>query len=126
MLPKIDPRTSTLTALCFTHCSNLSFCLLLHICLHLSTFMFSNFLFVSRQLYCLFIIIVCALSVFSVAFSCYSVYFNLLCRISFYTFIKHVCSFKPTVFYCFMDICFAKWDSAFNCQLINNETDWNA
>ena len=39
-----------------THCSNLSFCLLLLICLCLSSFIISNFRFDRRQLYSLFII----------------------------------------------------------------------
>ena len=107
--PTFNPRMSSLTALFVTHCSNLSIFQLFLICLCLSSFVFSNFCFRSRQLFCLLIIIVCALSVFSVAFSCFSVYFQFICRIRYYTFFEHVCSFKLTVFHCFMDICFAKW-----------------
>ena len=55
LLLRIDPRTSFLIAQSFTHCCNLLFCLLPHICLHSSTFLFSNFCFVPRQLYSLFI-----------------------------------------------------------------------
>ena len=126
MLPRIDPRTSSLTALCIIHYSNLSFCLLLLICIYLSTFMFSHFLFVPRQLYSLFLIHVCALGVSWAAISCFSVSCSLICRLSYYTFIEHVCSPKPTVFYFFKGLCFAKWFSAFTCKLINNETDRNA
>ncbi len=96
--PRIDPRTSSLTAQFIIHCSNLSICLQLLICLYLSSFMFLNIRFVPRQLCCLFVIIVRALSVFSVAFSCFSVFFKLICRLSFYTFIEHVCAPKHTFF----------------------------
>ncbi len=126
LLPRIDPRTSNLTALGITHFSNLSFFLLLLICLYLSSFMFSNFRIVPRQLYSLFIIIVHALSVFSNAFSCFSVSFKLIGRYTFYTFIEHVCSPKHTVFSIFISLCFVKRVSAFNCKLNNNETDRNA
>ena len=67
LLPRIDPKTSSLAALCITHCSYLSFCLLLPICSCLSIYMFSNFCFVPRQLYSLCLILVCALSLTSVA-----------------------------------------------------------
>ena len=98
MLPRIDPRTSFLTALCITLCSNLSFCLQILICLHLSSFMFSNFRFVPRHFYSLFIIIDCALSVFLVAFSCFNVSFLMIFLWSYYMYIKHVCSPKLTAF----------------------------
>ena len=120
LLTRIDPRTSSLTALCFTHCSNLSFCLLLLICLCLSSFMFSNFLFISKQLYSLFIINVRALSVFSVAVCCFSVSFKLICRLRYYIFIEHVYSPKLTVFYCFIGVCFVKWVPAVKFKLIDN------
>ena len=126
LLPRIVRRTSSFTAQFITHCFNLSFCLLLLICLYLSSYMFSNFCFIPRQLYTLFIIVVRALIVFSVAFSCFSVFFYLICRLSFYTFIEHVCSPKHTVFYCLIGLCFVKRVSAFNYKLINNETDRKA
>ena len=126
LLLRIDPGTSSLTALCITFGSNLSFCLLLLICLYLSAFLFSKFNFVLKQLYCLFIIIVHALSVFLVIFSCFSFFFQPICRLSYYSFIEHVCSPKTTSFYCFFGLCFVKWVSALNCKLINNETDRNA
>ena len=88
--------------------------------------MFLNFRFVSKQLYCLFIINLLALSVFSVAFRCFSVCFKQICCLCFYMIIEHVCSPVHTVFYCFIGLCFVKRVSAFNCKLINNETDWNA
>ena len=72
-LPRIHPMTSSLAALFITHCSNLSFCLLLLICLYLLTILFSHFCFVRRQLYSSFIVFVRALSVFSVNFSCFNV-----------------------------------------------------
>ncbi len=125
-LPRIDPRTSSFTAVCITHCSNLSFRLLLLICFYLSTYMFSHFRFVPRKLCTLFIIIVRALSVFSVAFSCFSASFELNCRLSYYTFIKLVRSPKLNVFYSFIGLCFVKMVSAFICKRINNETDMNA
>ena len=124
MLPKLDPRTSSLTALCITHCSNLSFCQLLLICFHLCTFMFSHFRFVPRQTCSLFMIIVRTLSVFSVAFFCFSISFKLACRLSYYTFIEHVYSLKLTVFHWFIDTCFVKYVSAFNCKLISTEQMW--
>ena len=120
MLPRIDPSTSSLTAVCITHCSNLSFCLLFLICLCLSSFMFSNFRFDPRQLHSLFKIIVRALSVFSVAFSCFSVSFKLICRLQYYIFIEDVYSPKLTVFYCFIGVCFVKWVPAVKFKLINN------
>ena len=126
LLLNIDPRTSSLTALSITHCSDLSFCLLLLICLHLSSFMFLDYRFVSKQLYCLFIINLLVLSVFSVAFSCFSVFFKHICCLSFYTIIEHVCSPLHTVFYRIIGLCFVKRVCAFNSKLINNETDWNA
>ena len=102
MLLRIDPRTSSLTALCFTHCSNLSFCLLLLICSYLSSVMFSNFRFVPRQLNCLFTIILRASSVFLNAFSCISVTWKLICLLRYYSFIEHVCSPKFTLFTAFL------------------------
>ena len=48
--PKIGPRTSSLTARCITHCSNLSFCQLFYICLCLSNYLFSLFCLVPRLL----------------------------------------------------------------------------
>ena len=125
-LPRIDPRTSSLTALSITHCSELLFCLLLLICLYLSSFMFLNFRFVSKQVYCLYIINLLALSVFSVAFSCFSVFFELICCLSFCMIIEHVCSPVHTVFYCIIGLCFVKTGFCFNCKLIKNQTDWNA
>ncbi len=97
---------SSLTALCITHCSYMSFYLLFLICLYLSAFMFSNFRFDPRQLYFLFINNVRALSVFSVAFNCFSAFFSLFCRLSYYIFIEHVYSPKLTVFYCFIGVIF--------------------
>ena len=124
LLPRLDPRTSSLTSLCITHCFNLSFCQLLLICFWLSNNLLSNFCFVSRQLYSLFMIIARTLSLFSVAFNCFSVSFQLICRISYKTFIEHVCSLKLTVFHGFIDICFVKHVSAFNWMLINIEQIW--
>ncbi len=114
-LPRIDPRTSPLTALCTTHCSNLSFCLLLLIGLYLSTFMFSHFRFVPRQLYLLFVIIVSVFSVISVALSCSSVCFQPICQLTDSKFIKHVSSPNLTFSYSFNRLCFVKWVSVFNC-----------
>ena len=92
LLPRIDPKTSSLAALCITHCSYLSFCLLLIIYHDLSIFMFLNFRFIPRQLYFLFIVILHAFSEFSVAFKCFSGFFLLICRSSYNTFIEHDCS----------------------------------
>ena len=125
LLPRINPRTSSLTALCITHCSYLSICLLSSFA-NVYVLVFSNFRFVFRQIYSLFIIIVRALSVFSFAFSCFSVYYKLICCLWCYMFIEHVCSPIHTVFYCFIGLCIVKRVSAFNCKLINNETDWNS
>ena len=88
MLPRIYPRTSSLTALCITHCSNMSICLLFLICLYLSSFMLSNSRFVPRQFYSLFVNIVRALSAFILAFSCFSVSFQLICSLSYYSFLN--------------------------------------
>ena len=82
--------------------------------------MFSNFRFDPRQLHSLFRIIVRALSVFSVAFSCFSVSFQLICRLRYYNFIEHVYSSKLTIFYCFIGVCFVKWDPAVKFKLIDN------
>ncbi len=71
LLLRNDPRTSSLTTLCITHCYNLSICLLLLICLYSSPIMFLNFRFVPKQLYCLFLIIVQSSSMFLVSFSCF-------------------------------------------------------
>ena len=124
MLSRLDPRTSSLTFLCINQCSNLSFCQLLLICLHLCTFMFSHFRFVPRHFYSLFMIIVRTLSVFSVAFYCFSISFLLSCRLSYYTFIEHVCFLKLSVFHYFIYICFVKYVSTFNWKLINIEQIW--
>ena len=122
-LSRIDPMNSSLTALFFAHCSNLLFRQLHFIWFILSCFLFLNFCFVPRQLYCAFIIIVHALSVFSVAFGCLSVFFKVICHLCFYTFIEHVCSRKHTGFYCFVGLCFVERDSALNLKLIDEETD---
>ena len=98
LLPRFDPRTSSLTAQCIIHCSNLSFCLLLLICLYLPSFMFSKIRFVLRQPYCLIIIIVLAQSMFLVIFCCFSVFFLLICCWSYFSFIEQVCSPIITVF----------------------------
>ena len=121
LLPRVDPRTSSLTSLYITHCSNLSFYQLLLICLHLSTFMFSHFCFVHRQPISLFMIIVRTLSVFLVVFYCFSISFLLTCCLSYFTYIEHVCSLKLTVFHCFIDYGFVKYVSNFNCKLISIE-----
>ena len=76
MLPRIDPRTSSLIAQCFTHCCNLLFCLLPHIRLHLSTFMFSNFCFVPRQLHSLFITMCVLLACFRLPLIVFASIFN--------------------------------------------------
>ena len=120
LLLRNDPRTSSLTTLCITHCCNLSICLLLLICLYSSPIMFLNFRFVPKQLYCLFLIIVQSSSMFLVSFSCFSVFFLLICRSSFYTFIEHVFSPRHTVFYCLFCLYFVKWVSGFNCKVIND------
>ena len=88
--------------------------------------MFLNYRFVPRQLFCVFIIIVRALSVLLVTFSFFSVSLQLICRLIYYMFIKHVSSPLLTVFYCFIGLHFVEWDSVFNCKLIYNETDLNA
>ena len=88
--------------------------------------MFSNFCFIRRQLYSLFIIIVRALRAFSFAFSCFSFFFYLMFRLSYYTFVENVCSPKHTVFYCFIGLCFLKRVSDFNYKLIYNEINRNA
>ena len=60
--------------------------------------MFSHFCFIPKLLYSLFAIIVRALSEFSVVFSCFSVSFQLISHLSYYTIIEHVCSPKLTFF----------------------------
>ena len=50
----------------------------------------------------------------------------MICHLSFYTFIEHVCSRKHTGFYCFVGLCFVERDSALNLKLIDDETDWTA
>ena len=124
LLLRINPRTSSLTALCITLCSNLSFCLVLLNCLYLSAFLFSNIRYVLSQLYCPFSVIVRILSVFLVILSCFSVFFQLVCHLSYFSFMEHVCSPMLTLFYCFFGLCFVKWVSAFNFELINNEQIW--
>ncbi len=87
------------------------------LCSHTFVSLLDNFI--------LFIINVRALSVFKIALTCFSVSFQLICHLRCHTIAEHVCSSKLTVFYCFNGLCFFKWDSAFNCEMINNETDWN-
>ena len=86
----IDPRTLSLCALCITHFRYLSFCLLLLIYLCLSTYLFSQFCFVSRRFYSFVLIIVRVLSVFSVAETCFSLISWPICYLSDYLFFEHV------------------------------------
>ncbi len=125
-LPRIDPWTSSLSPLCNPHCSNLSFCLLLLNSLCLSNYLFSNFCFVPRQLYCPNLILVGAYSLTSYAQSGSSVCFKSNSQFGDHTIIDHVCSLKFTVSNSFNRSCFVKWALAFNFKLIKNETDRNA
>ena len=80
LLPRIDPRTTSLRAVCITNWSNLSFCLLFRICLCLSNYLFSLFSFVPRQLNSLFLLLFRALSLILVAKRDSSVCYSLYCH----------------------------------------------
>ena len=114
-LLKIDPMTSTLTTLSFTHFSNLSFCLLLLTCLCLSTNIFSHFCFVNVQLYFLCLTFNHLLSRSLVAFSCFSVCFKPVCHFCDCLLIDHVISPSITIFCSFHSLWFVNWIFAFNC-----------
>ena len=107
LLTRIDPRTTSLRAVCITNWSNLSFCLLFRICLCLSYYLFSLLSFVPRQLNSLFLLLFRALSLFLIAKRDSSVCYSLYCQICAYTLFYHVSSPKLTVFYSFNRLCFA-------------------
>ncbi len=125
-LPRIDPRTPSLTALSITQCFNLSFCLLLPTCLCLSTYIFSHICFVPGQLYSLLLTIVRASSMSSVDRNCFNCCFNFICHFSEFTSNGHVTSHNLTIFYNFSCVLFIKCVFTLICLLIYHVTDRNA
>ncbi len=107
LLPRIDPRTTSLGAVCITNWSSMSFFLLFRICLCLSNYLFSLFSFVPRQLNSLFILLFRALSLILVAKRDSSVCYSLYCQICAYRFVDHVSSPKLTISYSFNRLCIA-------------------
>ena len=113
-----------MTALCITHCFNLSFCLLLLICFYYFVYFYDLTLSFRSKTIIFSFYNDC--TYFERVFDCLQSFQRLVLtdlRFSSYTFIQHVCSPNLTVFYCFNCLCFVKSVCASNCEMINNETE---